>query len=153
MSGSADLLFEFSLSHTLLHQMRIWPPFLGRAPSLFTKYLTWLASQAKHLFSFGFGWAGFLLWLAQACTINIWQLRMWCSSAWTCCAAAGYTRLGQLKSDCRGTVLVKVWWVGLAMAAGLTHTTDPCLTPFWHCLDPFQLWHPMESCPTVTASG
>lgn len=92
MSGSPDLLFEFRLSHTLLHQIRIWSPFLGRTPSLFTKYLTWLPSQAKHRFSFGFGQAGFLLWLAQACTINIWQLRMWCSSAWTFCAAAGYTR-------------------------------------------------------------
>lgn len=46
--------------------------------------------------------------VSQACTINIWQLAVWCCSVWTFCAAAAYTRpaLGQLRAAAVG----QGWW-------------------------------------------
>lgn len=79
-----------------------------RAPGLFTKLLASIPSQAS--LPFGFGQARFLLGLAQACRIIIWQQAAWCCSVGTSCAVAGYTRpaLGQSSSCCCGTVLAEV---------------------------------------------
>lgn len=60
--------------------------------------------------------------VSQACTINIWQLAVWCCSVWTFCAAVAYTRprLGQLSGCAVGQCWGKCPELGWP-SAGLTH--------------------------------
>lgn len=91
--------------------------------------------------------------VSQACTINIWQLAVWCCSVWTFCAAAAYTRpvLGQLSGCCCGTVLGKEQWGGVATPARLTHAISFAWLHSNH-LDPFWLWQPIGICLAVSTS-